>query len=208
MRLLLVEDSARLRDLLDERVRGAGWQLDALGTMEAALEATRSVTYDLVLVDLGLPDGDGKELIRVMRARGSAVPILVLTARGSIDDRVTALDCGADDYLVEAFQPRRVPGAMPRTAPAERSASLGTDRVRPFGLRSGLGFRARRGRGRAERRRASAPSWSSCCDTPTGSCPRNGSRSHFQPSARRSRPMRWSSPSPGCAGGSSRSTRA
>ena len=103
MRLLLVEDSARLRDLLDERVRGAGWRLDALATMGAALEATRSVTYDLVLVDLGLPDGDGRELIRAMRSRGSAVPILVLTARGAIDDRVSALDCGADDYLVKPF---------------------------------------------------------------------------------------------------------
>ena len=103
MRLLLVEDSPRLRELLDERVRGAGWRLDALGTIGAALEATRSVTYDLVLVDLGLPDGDGKALIRTLRSRGSAVPILVLTARGSIDERVEALDCGADDYLVKPF---------------------------------------------------------------------------------------------------------
>ncbi len=103
MRLLLVEDSARLRELLEERVRGAGWRLDALGTIEAALEATRSVTYDLLLVDLGLPDGDGKALIRALRARGSGVPILVLTARGSIEERVEALDGGADDYLVKPF---------------------------------------------------------------------------------------------------------
>lgn len=103
MRFLLVEDSARLRDLLEERVRGAGWRLDGLGTVGAALEAARSVTYDLILVDLGLPDGDGMELIRSLRARGSAVPILVLTARGSIDDRVSALDSGADDYLVKPF---------------------------------------------------------------------------------------------------------
>ena len=103
MRLLLVEDSARLRDLLEERISSAGWRLDTLGTIGEALEATLSVTYDLVLVDLGLPDGDGKELIRSLRTRGSAVPILVLTARGSIDDRVVALDCGADDYLVKPF---------------------------------------------------------------------------------------------------------
>lgn len=103
MRLLLVEDSVRLRDLLAERVRGAGWRLDAVGSVGAAGDAMRSVLYDLILIDLGLPDGDGKSLIRSFRAQGSPVPILVLTARGSIDDRVEALDCGADDYLVKPF---------------------------------------------------------------------------------------------------------
>ncbi len=103
MRLLLVEDSARLRDLLAERVRGAGWRLDAVGTVADAAEATRSILYDLLLVDLGLPDGDGKSLIKAVRMQGSPVPILVLTARGSIDDRVEALDCGADDYLIKPF---------------------------------------------------------------------------------------------------------
>ena len=103
MRLLLVEDSARLRDLLTERVRGAGWMLDAVGTIAAATEASRSILYDLVLIDLGLPDGDGKSLIKSLRAQGSPVPILVLTARGSIDDRVEALDCGADDFLIKPF---------------------------------------------------------------------------------------------------------
>lgn len=103
MRLLLVEDSARLRDLLAERVRGAGWRLDVVGTFAEAAEATRSILYDLLLVDLGLPDGDGRSLIKAVRMQGSPVPILVLTARGSIDDRVEALDCGADDYLIKPF---------------------------------------------------------------------------------------------------------
>ncbi len=103
MRLLLVEDSARLRDLLAERVRGAGWRLDAVGTVAEAAEATRSILYDLLLVDLGLPDGDGRSLIKAVRMQGSPVPILVLTALGSIDDRVEALDCGADDYLIKPF---------------------------------------------------------------------------------------------------------
>lgn len=103
MRLLLVEDSARLRDLLAERVRGAGWRLDVVGTLAEATEATRSILYDLLLVDLGLPDGDGRSLIKAVRMQGSPVPILVLTARGSIDDRMEALDCGADDYLIKPF---------------------------------------------------------------------------------------------------------
>ncbi|HEX4764962.1 MAG TPA: response regulator transcription factor [Lichenihabitans sp.] len=103
MRLLLVEDSPRLRDLLAERVRGAGWRLDAVGSVAEATLATRSILYDLILIDLGLPDGDGKSLIKSIRAEGSPVPIFVLTARGSIDDRVDALDSGADDYLVKPF---------------------------------------------------------------------------------------------------------
>ncbi len=69
MRLLLVEDSARLRDLQAERVRGAGWRLDAVGTVAEAAEATRSILYDLLLVDLGLPDGDGKSLIKAVLPR-------------------------------------------------------------------------------------------------------------------------------------------
>ena len=103
MRLLLVEDSVRLRDLLAERVRGAGWMLDAVASLAAATEATRSILYDLLLIDLGLPDGDGMTLIKSLRAQDSSVPILVLTARGSIDDRVEALDCGADDFLIKPF---------------------------------------------------------------------------------------------------------
>ncbi|MCW6512811.1 response regulator transcription factor [Lichenifustis flavocetrariae] len=103
MRLLLAEDSARLRDLLMERIRGVGWMLDTVGTIAAAVEASRSILYDLILIDLGLPDGDGKSLIKSLRAQGSSVPILVLTARGSIDDRVEALDCGADDFLMKPF---------------------------------------------------------------------------------------------------------
>ncbi len=103
MRLLLVEDSARLRDLLAERIHGAGWRLDSVGTMAEASEASQSILYDLILIDLGLPDGDGRVLIKSLRMQGCAVPILVITARGAIDDRVEALDCGADDYLVKPF---------------------------------------------------------------------------------------------------------
>ena len=103
MRLLLVEDSVRLRELLTERVHDAGWRLDAVATAAEAEAATRSVAYDLALLDLGLPDRDGIALIRELRKRGFAAPILVITARGAVDDRVAALDSGADDYLVKPF---------------------------------------------------------------------------------------------------------
>jgi DNA-binding response OmpR family regulator len=103
MRLLLVEDSVRLRELLTERVHDAGWRLDAVATAAEAEAATRSIAYDLALLDLGLPDRDGIALIRELRKRGFAAPILVITARGAVDDRVAALDSGADDYLVKPF---------------------------------------------------------------------------------------------------------
>jgi two-component system response regulator TctD len=103
MRLLLVEDSERLGALLAERVHGAGWRLDIVETAEAAREAVRSIPYDLFLVDLGLPDGDGQQLIRHMRGSGLATPLMVITARGAIEERVMALDAGADDYLVKPF---------------------------------------------------------------------------------------------------------
>ncbi len=103
MRLLLVEDSQRLSDLLSERVHGAGWRLDAVASAAAATEASDAISYDLILIDLGLPDGDGQILIKDLRRSGLASPILVITARGSIEDRVTALDAGADDYLVKPF---------------------------------------------------------------------------------------------------------
>ncbi len=127
MRLLLVEDSARLRDLLAERVRGAGWRLDVVGTFAEATEATRSILYDLLLVDLGLPDGDGRSLIKAVRMQGSPVPILVLTARGSIDDRVEALDCGADDYLVKPFNHGELMAHAPASA---RSATISWPRLK------------------------------------------------------------------------------
>ncbi|WP_047462147.1 response regulator transcription factor [Rhizobium rhizogenes] len=103
MRLLLVEDSARLRDLLAESVHQMGWRLDSVATIGDAHLATQTVSYDLALVDLGLPDGDGLDLIRELRRDDFTAPILVITARGSIEDRVAALDGGADDYLVKPF---------------------------------------------------------------------------------------------------------
>ncbi|WP_168879220.1 response regulator transcription factor [Rhizobium sp. P28RR-XV] len=103
MRLLLVEDSPRLRDLLAESVHQAGWRLDSVATVDAAHLAIRAVSYDLALIDLGLPDGDGLDLIRDLRRSGFIPPILVVTARSSIEDRVAALDGGADDYLVKPF---------------------------------------------------------------------------------------------------------
>jgi DNA-binding response OmpR family regulator len=104
MRLLLVEDNARLAGLIAEGLAGQGFALDHCASIEDAQTAQRVSTYDLLLLDLGLPDGDGIDLIRSMRRAQDMTPILVLTARAGLDDRVAGLDAGADDYLVKPFQ--------------------------------------------------------------------------------------------------------
>ncbi|ADH90465.1 two component transcriptional regulator, winged helix family [Ancylobacter novellus DSM 506] len=103
MRLLLVEDSPRLRELVGETIRGAGWRFDAVGSASEADAALASTRYDLILLDLGLPDGDGLDLLRDLRARRDTTPVLVLTARGAVDERIAGLDAGADDYLAKPF---------------------------------------------------------------------------------------------------------
>ena len=103
MRLLLVEDSVRLQELLAESLRDAGYRLDIAGTVTEFLGSAAAVAYDLVIVDLGLPDGDGLTAIRELRSRGASMPILVITARANVDDRVAGLDSGADDYLIKPF---------------------------------------------------------------------------------------------------------
>ena len=103
MRLLLVEDSLRLQELLADPLRRAGYGLDAVGTVAELLSSVAVVQYDLIIVDLGLPDGDGLSAIRSLRSLGHSTPILIITARGSVEDRVIGLDSGADDYLIKPF---------------------------------------------------------------------------------------------------------
>lgn len=104
MRLLLVEDSTRLGALLRDGLSRDGFAVDWRGDLEGAAEAAASVAYDLILLDLGLPDGDGLDWVRTLRRAADLTPILVLTARGGLEDRVTGLDAGADDYLVKPFE--------------------------------------------------------------------------------------------------------
>ncbi|TAH42101.1 MAG: response regulator transcription factor [Betaproteobacteria bacterium] len=103
MRILLVEDDEALRSGLCEALEQAHFAVDALGAAEPAENALASTTYDLAIVDIGLPGIDGFELIRRVRRRGIGLPMLVLTARDSLEDRVVGLDQGADDYLVKPF---------------------------------------------------------------------------------------------------------
>ncbi|MDE2182221.1 MAG: response regulator transcription factor [Alphaproteobacteria bacterium] len=103
MRLLLVEDNARLSELVCRALEADGFAVDRAATLLAAEEFLDAAKYDLILLDLGLPDGDGLALVRTLRRRSVAVPIMVMTARDGLDDRIAGLDLGADDYLVKPF---------------------------------------------------------------------------------------------------------
>jgi len=103
MRLLVVEDSLRLQQLLADALRREGYEVDSVATVAELLSSVAVVQYDLIVVDLGLPDGDGLGAIRTLRSMGHSSPILIMTARGSVEDRVIGLDSGADDYLSKPF---------------------------------------------------------------------------------------------------------
>jgi DNA-binding response OmpR family regulator len=103
MRILIVEDEPALADLLARALREAAWAPDVVGTGRAALEALAINDYDLAILDIGLPDMDGLEVCRRWRARGGRTPVLMLTARQGLGDRVAGLDAGADDYLPKPF---------------------------------------------------------------------------------------------------------
>ncbi|MEO8375750.1 MAG: response regulator transcription factor [Sphingomonas bacterium] len=125
MRLLLVEDNARLASLIREGLDRQGFAVDWCETVDGAEHVLRINDYDLVLLDLGLPDGDGLDLVRGLRRRKDMMPILILTARGGLDDRVKGLDAGADDYLVKPFQIPEL-AARCRALLRRPGASLGT----------------------------------------------------------------------------------
>lgn len=108
MRLLLVEDSPRLVELVGETMRDAGWRLDSVSTVADAEMAVAAQEHDLVLLDLGLPDGDGLSLLRRIRHEHPGLPVLIITAKGSVDERIAGLDAGADDYLVKPFHHREL----------------------------------------------------------------------------------------------------
>jgi two-component system copper resistance phosphate regulon response regulator CusR len=103
MRILVVEDEKRIADFLCRGLEGAGYAVDAAGTGGAALEVIHSTDYDLVVLDLGLPDMDGMRVLEKVRNRKAGPPVLILSARGALDDRVKGLEQGADDYLVKPF---------------------------------------------------------------------------------------------------------
>ena len=103
MRLLIVEDNAELARLVASGLMAAGYEADIVGSAGEARDAVRSVSYAAMILDLGLPDGDGLSVLHELRRRAEPLPVLVLTARNGLQDRVTGLRSGADDYLAKPF---------------------------------------------------------------------------------------------------------
>jgi DNA-binding response OmpR family regulator len=103
MRVLLVEDNEELSKLVAESLKANGFEADLVGNAADAINVLASTLYSAVILDLGLPDEDGAAVLSFIRSRQSAVPVLILTARGGVNDRVAGLRAGADDYLVKPF---------------------------------------------------------------------------------------------------------
>jgi len=103
MRLLVIEDDRALLAALGDGLTARGFAVDRAPSAETALDLLHVNPYDLVVLDVGLPGMDGLSLLRALRGRENAVPVLILTARGEVADRVAGLDAGADDYVVKPF---------------------------------------------------------------------------------------------------------
>lgn len=102
-RILLVEDERKLADGIESALNADGFRVDIAGRGTDALRLARSAYFDAGILDLGLPDCDGIDLLRDMRHEGISFPVIILTARDALDDRILGLDAGADDYLTKPF---------------------------------------------------------------------------------------------------------
>jgi DNA-binding response OmpR family regulator len=147
MRILVVEDDERISSFLAKGLRAEGYSCDVAASVDAAEGCfTAQVRPDLVLLDLGLPDTDGDTLLRRIRSRGDTVPVIVLTARSEVRDRVRGLDAGANDYVTKPFAFEELLArirACQRTAEQPSSTELTVDDLR-LDLLSKVAWRAGR----------------------------------------------------------------
>src|ERR1700686_5173850 len=103
MRILIVEDEKRIQEFLSRGLESAGYAVDVAGNGATAIDLVHGTEYDLIILDLMLPDMDGLAVLQKVRNRKSSPPVLILSARDAVDDRVKGLDLGADDYLTKPF---------------------------------------------------------------------------------------------------------
>jgi heavy metal response regulator len=103
MRILVVEDEKRIADFVSRGLESAGYAVDTAGDGGSALDMVHAAEYDLIILDMMLPDMDGLQVLEKIRNRRTSPPVLVLSARGGVDDRVKGLEVGADDYLTKPF---------------------------------------------------------------------------------------------------------
>ena len=145
-RLLLLDDDARLASMVGDYLRASGFEVETAGSLAAGRERLAAAAFDALVLDLMLPDGDGLDLCRELRAdpRHRQLPLLMLTARGEPTDRIVGLELGADDYLPKPFEPRellaRVKALLRRAMPA----AAGDDVLRFGRLEIDLGARVAR----------------------------------------------------------------
>ena len=103
MRILVIEDEKRIADFLSRGLESGGYAVDVAANGATGIELVHSTEYDLIVLDLGLPDIDGLSVLQKIRNRKASPPVLILSARDAVDDRVKGLELGADDYLVKPF---------------------------------------------------------------------------------------------------------
>ena len=133
MRILLVEDDAMIANGLMTALRQEGHALDWMRDGRQAAAALQSDKFDLVLLDLGLPERDGLDVLREMRRRADSTPVIIVTARDEVRDRVAGLDAGADDYIVKPFDLDEVSARM--RSVARRRAGRGDPCIEHRGIR-------------------------------------------------------------------------
>jgi two-component system phosphate regulon response regulator OmpR len=107
-RVLIVDDDERLAEMLASYLRSRGFEVEHRADGRSGLHAVQNATVDVLVLDIMLPDIDGLEVLKRLRAQGSALPVLMLTARGEDTDRIVGLELGADDYLPKPFNPREL----------------------------------------------------------------------------------------------------
>ena len=130
MRLLLVEDDVMVASGIKLGLCDAGYAVDWVGSAERAEEVLQSETFDAAIIDIGLPKMDGLALTRSIRRSGQAMPVLILTARDALQDRVQGLDLGADDYMVKPFE---LPELLARLRALLRRSQAATSAILSFG---------------------------------------------------------------------------
>ena len=130
MRLLLVEDDVMVASGIKLGLANAGYTVDWVGSAERAEQAVENDSFDLAIVDIGLPGISGLELTQRLRARGLTLPVLILTARDALQDRVQGLDLGADDYMLKPFE---LPELLARLRALLRRSQAATSAVLSLG---------------------------------------------------------------------------
>ncbi|MFA7320584.1 MAG: response regulator transcription factor [Dokdonella sp.] len=139
MRVLLVEDSADLGQAVREQIAEDGHAVDWVQRLDHATLSVKSTAYDLILLDLMLPDGGGIDFLRKRRAAGDATPVIILTARDQLSDRIAGLNAGADDYLVKPFDLSELSARI--AAVARRYSGNPNPQIELGGLRIDLSHR-------------------------------------------------------------------